>query len=372
MTNAKKISFSGILVAIMLAVSIPLFSACGETQCTYSEFQLAYQDYVSDYTGEIFDNNGYVNIVYDNASLQRAIDGTTITDKMNLFTRLTDDTSSDQAIFEPTLKASLMYVKTYINVTIGIEVPTNVSTQLNNSLNTLRECTDAFISEKAKLENRGAGFRADNAFEQATLLTLFNRYVDLILQAIDFSQQFIDAYSTYNTIPTADRADGRPAIGSINRFYLETLTTLADIYANVYLVNIYDRSHETSQNGTAVEYYTSFNYSSDLNSALESYLDIADIIDSFEAREGEMTSAERAVVIEYKRADNYDLLFQKGYSMVQNIIDNYDIGVLFELDNTELTDEQIGNFNNINDFFNCEYRNLTNMLNSLSRNIVSA
>ena len=85
-----------------------------------------------------------------------------------------------------------------------------------------------------------------------------------------------------------------------------------------------------------------------------------------------MTSAERAVVIEYKRADNYDLLFQKGYSMVQNIIDNYDIGVLFELDNTELTDEQIGNFNNINDFFNCEYRNLTNMLNSLSRNIVSA
>ena len=376
MAKAKKVTISAILVAVIVACSIPLFSGCGETEHTYSEFQLAYQDFVEEYTGKIFDENGYVDIVYENPSLVNAINGDVIVndgkqDRVNLFTRLDDDLTSEQSIFEPALKASLMHIKTYINVTIGIQVPNNVSTELYGALETLKGKVDAFLTEKNKLETR-QGFNPENAYERSTLATLFDRYFDLVITANDFSQQFIDAYNTYNTIETADRADGRPAIGSINKYYLETLTSLADIYINVYLSNIYDLSHQTTNNGGDVEYYTSQNYIADLNSALASYLNIADIIENFENREGVMTSAEQAVVTQFHRILSYDLLFQNGYDMVLEIINNYDFDRLFDLDETDFTEEEVGNFENINNFFDCEYKNLTNMLETLSQFIVAA
>ena len=49
MAKAKKVTISAILVAVIVACSIPLFSGCGETEHTYSEFQLAYQDFVEEY-----------------------------------------------------------------------------------------------------------------------------------------------------------------------------------------------------------------------------------------------------------------------------------------------------------------------------------
>ena len=377
----KKITISkpifGLMAIAMLLCSIPLFSGCGETQYTYSEFQLAYQDFVEEYTGEIFDENGYIDIIYENDQMNTYIRRTDLDTKLTKVTRLIGDTNSDQAIFEPTLKATMLYVRNYINVTTGINVPTSASTSLYNSLQDLINATDDFVYSKHRFDNSGS-FNPENAIDQTWLEELLDDYANLVVTANNFSKQFIDAFERYNVSDdTATRPDGRPAIGSIDKFFLKSLTSLADVYINVYLVNIYDKSGTTSitaDNGDHasfeyVEAYTYPNYCADINSALDSYMDIADTIQAFENKEGTPTSQEQSAITTFNSVRSYEYIFQNGYEMTLEALEHYDASEenVENLNTTELGYRAI-----VTDFFNCEYKNLTNMLNELSEKIVLA
>ena len=366
----KKIAVSGLMAIALCFCFIPFFSGCGETKYTYAEFQLAYQDYVEEYTGEIFDEDGFVDIQYKNPAFVNEINSTGYEHHMKMYTRLSNDTSSNQALFEPTLKASLLFVHNYITVETGVEVPVNASTDLYNSLQNLRSVTDSFVRDKYKFDTR-EGFNPDNALEQSWLSAMLDKYKDLVVTANNFSKQFIEVFNKYNTADEVDRADGRPALGSIDKFFLESLTSVADVYINVYLVNIYDKvgttSVEIGNDGSSVifgnaEMCTSFNSCMDINEALASYMSIADRIRSFENRNTPLTDAERAAISCFKNAKSYQAIFKNGYTMTLDAVSHYN----FDKDFNDWTEEEKGYRKLAEDFFNCEYKNLTQMISNLA------
>ena len=368
-----------ILMAVALLIcSIPLFSGCGETQYSYSEFQLAYQNYVEKYTGEVFDENGYIDIVYENNQMNTYIRSTDLNTKLTKVTRLIGDTDSDQAIFEPALKASMLYVRNYVNVTTGINVPTSASTSLYNSLQGLINATDEFVYSKQRFDNHPS-FNPDSAMEKSWLDELLDDYANLVVTANAFSKHFIDTFERYNASDdTANRPDGRPAIGSIDKFFLKSITSLADVYINVYMVNIYDKSSKSAitvgeGNLATTEYveaYTYPNFCAEVNSALASYMDIADSIQAFENKEGEPTSLEQSVFTTFDLARSYHSIFQNGYDMTLASLTHYDASSESAIENWGANETGYNAI--VTDFFNCEYKNLTNMLNELSQKIVAA
>ena len=354
----KKIAVSGLMAIALCFCFVPFFSGCGESNYTYAEFQLAYQDYVEEYTGEIFDEDGFVDVQYKNPAFVNEVNSTGYEHHMKMYTRLTDDTSSNQALFEPTLKASLLFVHNYITVETGVEVPVSASTKLYNSLQNLRSVTDNFVRDKYKFDTR-EGFNPDNALEQSWLKEMLDKYKDLVVTANNFSKQFIEVYNKYNKADETDRVDGRPALGSIDKFFLESLTSIADVYINVYLVEIYNKVGETS-NGS--EHYTSLNSCMDINEALASYMTIADRIRSFENRNTPLTDAEKAAISCFKSAKSYQSIFQNGYEMTLDAITHYD----FDKNYSDWTREETGYRLLAEDFFNCEYKNLTTMISNLA------
>lgn len=361
----KKFAFASLMMVAVICCSIMTFSGCDNTKYTYSEFQLAYQDFVTEYKGEIFDDDGNVKVNYKNADMVSAINKTDVNSKMTKFTRLSADVTSNQAIFEPTLKACFMYVNNYINVTIGIDVPTNESTNLYNSLKDVQAKTQAFVLEKYKLDTR-ENFDVTGGTEKSWINSLLDRYMDLVNSANEFSKSFITVYEKYNTSASADRAGGRPAIGNIERYYLKTLSSLADVYINICLNDFYNKAELAtvdSSTGRTDEMYTYQNYSGDVNKALKSYLNIASQIKTFEAKEGEITDNNEKVAINaYKSALCYTPVFEKGYKMV---FDTY------KKANGDGTISQ-GFKKNIEEFYNCEYKNLTLMLQDISTKVLTA
>lgn len=357
----KKFVLSSLMIVAVMFCSISIFSGCNNTQYTYAEFQLAYQDYISDYTNEVFDVNGEVAINYKNADMVAVINKTDIDSKMTKFTRLSADPRSNQAMFEPTFKASMKFINNYIKITIGVDIPTNESTKLYNSLEQLRQKTDTFVIEKRKFDTR-TNFDVDGGTEKSWINSLLNKFVDLVCQANEFSKQYIEIYNRYNTSATADRTGGRPALGSIEKYYLETLTTLADVYINVYLINIYDEFSRTTS-GLEDEAISAQNRSEGVNNALISYENIEAKIKSFESKEGEITDEKEAKAISaYKSALSYNPIFENGYKMTLET---------YKKVNSESIIGQ-GFMDNVNDFFACEYANLVLMLQDLSQKIVLA
>ena len=372
----KKIAVSGLMAIALCFCFVPFFSGCGESNYTYAEFQLAYQDYVEEYTGEIFDEDGFVDVQYKNPAFVNEVNSTGYEHHMKMYTRLTDDTSSNQALFEPTLKASLLFVHNYITVETGVEVPVSASTKLYNSLQNLRSVTDNFVRDKYKFDTR-EGFNPDNALEQSWLKEMLDKYKDLVVTANNFSKQFIEVYNKYNKADETDRVDGRPALGSIDKFFLESLTSIADVYINVYLVEIYNivgtTSVEIGNDGNSVIYgnaemATSLNSCMDINEALASYMTIADRIRSFENRNTPLTDAEKAAISCFKSAKSYQSIFQNGYEMTLDAITHYD----FDKNYSDWTREETGYRLLAEDFFNCEYKNLTTMISNLANLIYVA
>lgn len=361
----KKIAFASFLMIAVISCSLIAFSGCDNTQYSYPEFQLAYQDYVKEYTGEIFDNNGDIKVTYKNASMVSAINKTDVDSKLTKFTRLSADTTSNQAIFEPTLKSLFMYVNTYIGVTVGIEVPTKEATNLYHKLDDLKVKTQAFVLEKHKFDTR-ENFDVNNGTEKSWIISLLDRYMNLVNSANEFNKNFISVYEKYNTSATADRAGGRPAIGSIERYYLKTLSSLADVYINIYLNDIYNTAErgivDTATNRMD-EIYTYFNYSGDINSALKSYENIAAKIKGFEAKEGEITDNNEKIAINaYKSALSYTPIYEKGYEMA--------LSTYNKANSDNIIGEGYGKA--LTEFYNCEYKNLTLMLKNLSTKILAA
>ncbi len=356
----KKIAISCFMCVALLCCSIMIFAGCDNTQYSYAEFQDAYKTFVKDNQGELFDTEGYIKVTYKNEIMKVCINQTDKDSKLSKFTRLSGNINSNQAIFEPTLKASLVFAKNYVNVT-SENVPMNESTSLYKKFLDLKAKAEKFLQDKKKFDTR-ATFNATSALEISWLNTMLDDYYELVKTSCEFSQQYIELYNKYVFINASNSATGRIASGKIEKYYIESLTKLADVYINSYLPYIYDR---TLANGDS-EYYTDQNYSKDVNSVLQSYLNIDTKIQEFEKRTGEMTENEKAVVSAYNSAINYNPVFENSYKMVKEILPKVNLSK----DNP--TEIEQGYIDILNDFYNCEYKNLTQLINTISQKIVSA
>ena len=138
----KKICINFVCVMLLCVMCVVVFAACGGKNYKYADFQEAYAVYVSNNSlsesnvNTIFDVNGSVSVNYSNSKLLNAIKSTSVEDYKLMYTRLSSDTDSSQAIFAPALKASMMMLNKYVSVTPEKAVPTDRVNELMNKLST--------------------------------------------------------------------------------------------------------------------------------------------------------------------------------------------------------------------------------------------
>lgn len=317
----KKI-FSSMLCAIVVCVSLFTFAGCSGKNYTYSEFQQAYADYINSNkitttsTEAIFDANGYVSVQYSNEKLRTAIAGTTLEDKRLMFTRLSSDASSDQALFEPALKASMLYMHKYIDTDLNKNVPTDRVNKLYSELGTLTEKTNTFKHNLLKFNVRDADFDKTSTIDQSFLKHLFDSYYDLIIASCALSLDFIDVANEYIWTPLPNSSTGRLGVGVIDRYYLAELTSCVDVYARFSLVSYYKQAYILE----GAEYYTNKNPSGNVNSMLALYEAEKTALLAFENKynDGAMSSLEKKVVEAYNNSIAYDELYKSAYTVASD------------------------------------------------------
>lgn len=358
----KKISISCFMCIALVCCSLIMFAGCDNTQYTYAEFQSAYKSFVLENKGELFDDEGYVKVTYKNEAMAVLINKTDLDSKMTKFTRLSSNLDSNQAIFEPALKASLVFAKNYVNVTSD-NVPLNISTNLYKKFIELKQSAENFLSSKKNFDIKNQydeEFNPTDSMDMSWLNLLLENYYKLVKISCEFSKMYIDIYNQYIFIDAGNTPDGRVATGKIDKYYIESLTKLADVYINSYLPYIYNKTLIADSD----EYYTAQNYCKDVNSALKSYINIDDKIKTFERRTGAMNDAEKAVVSAYNSAIEYDPIFQNSYALVLEILPK------INLEKTDLNANEQAYKNLLNDFYTCEYKNLTQLINTISQKLL--
>lgn len=308
-----------ILCAVVLCVSLIGFAGCGAKSYSYEEFSKAYTDYIaansitSTSTNGIFDSEGLVRVQYQNELMRDAIAADTVEDYKLMFTRLSADTSSDQAIFEPALKASMLYISKYIDVTPAKTVPTDRSTGLYAKLVNLTDKTNTFRYNLVKFGVRAEDFDKNNAVDKAFLKHLLDSYYDLIIASCELSLDFVDVANKYLYNDTAKNASGRLPAGSIERYYLEELTKMVDTYARFDLVRFYQQAYIVD----GAEYYTNKEPAKNVNTMLDAYLLNKAKLVAFENRfnDGDMNASEKAIIKAYDACVAFEDLYSSAYTV---------------------------------------------------------
>lgn len=366
----KKI-IPSLFCAVVMCFSLIAFAGCGETKYSYAELQRDFETFVTENTFSadtdtgLFNENGYVEIKYANPKLVSAINNSA--NKQYMFTRLTNNLSSEQAVFEPALQASLLYVSKYISVKPASEIPTNVSTQLYNKFIELKSKASDLQNDIIKFNIRGDNFKADGAIEASFLNSLLQNYYQLIIIACDFSEKFIEVANQYILLDAPDNATGRVATGKIERFYLEKLTQNAISYSKGYLSTFYNQS--LMQSGQEV--YTSANTSKVLNDSLKLYYANQQNLEDFEKKydSGEMNALEKNVVQSYKTAQDYQEIFDLGYASFKNSYQKVDNMIIdpneeFDPNSNIQAHKQI-----VKQYLGNEYVNMANFANEILKKV---
>ena len=354
-----------ILCAMVLCLSVVTFGACGETTYAYSELQNEIQQFIEQNKANesssesLFDSNGYISIKYNNSKLVEAINDTSLNGKTLMYTRLTSNLNSNQAIFEPALKASWMYVANYVSITPANNVPADASTQLYNEFLSLKDKADVFKSNIRKFNIFGEDdFDAQGGIEKSFLSSLLDSYYDFLVASCEFSLNFIDVCNQYVWVDVPDSSSGRIGTGKIERFILERLTENANLYTKGYLSTFYN---QTLVSGTD-EYFTSQNYSGVLNDFLQTYLTYEVALSDFEMKyeAGEMTIPEQNVVNAYRNAIEYQKLYNVGLDTFNYCIERTgdmtaNLDEEFDANSTEQAYKEI-----VSHFLSNEYENMAN------------
>jgi len=371
----KRICINILGIMLICVASVFVFSACGGKNYTYADFQLAYKNYVSTNTysdtnvNSIFDNTRNVKINYSNEKLVSAISGNSVDDYKLMFTRLSSNTNSNQAIFEPALKASFMMLNRYIEVTPVKAVPTDKANLLMSKLNALEYKTASFKFKLIKFKTLGAEFEQSNSIDQAFLQELMDDFYDLIVASCDLGKTFADVSNTYFWNDVADSDTKRVAPGKIERYYLTQMTSLVDTYARFDLATFYSQAVVIND----VEVFTSKKPASKINQMLLKYETGKDTLINFENQynAGTMNSAEWKIVNSYKEAINYDSTYNCAYKIASKSLSRMgdvteDLDEEFDAnDATQMHREVVSNF------VQNEFHNKLNTMLNLMENVLT-
>ncbi len=322
MSKSKSLAFCAVCAIFVCAMCLLAFAGCSGQNYTYAEFQQAYKNYVASNTlsdtnhNSIFDASGRVFVNYTNEKMRAVIDSDMVSDQVLKFTRLSNKGGSEQAIFEPALRASNIIINKYIAVTPLKEIPADRVNGLVAKLAVLNDKTDDFVFNLIKFETRGDDFDKNSAIDQSFLEQLLDSYVDLLLASCSLSLDFADVANLYFWNDLNDSDTGRLAPGKIERYYLTQMTQLVDTYARFDLATFYNEAAIVSG---GVEYFTAHVPAKGINSMLSIYESQQAKLVAFENKynAGAMNVSEQAVVDAYKTAVAYDPMYQSARSTAE-------------------------------------------------------
>ena len=307
---------SSIMCIALFCTCLVTFAACGEKH-TYTEVQEAYLKLLDDYkvnTGDVtyFDDQGEVSIYYKNPKLVQAINDTTLDGKALMYSRLSSDLGSDQAVFEPALKASLLYVTKYIDVTPAKEVPSSECNNLLAKLSEFKDNLENLSSDISFLNIRGNDFDANGRIEKSFFKTLLNNYKKVLSSACNFSEKYIEVAKKYVWQTVAEYTDEkRVTKGFIERYYLEKLVENACVYVRGSLATFYNQS--LIKDGK--EYFTASNPARYIKDNLSAYIANAVKLADFEKIRGGIIQSEQAIIDAYETLKTYDKTFNDTYGV---------------------------------------------------------
>ena len=303
----KKISsiICSILAFTFVFVSIPFFTACDGSE-KFEKLVTSYDNLVKT-NKSIFDENGEVEIKYS-SKVDAVINKSnpTIDDKMRLFVRLTRDPNSDQGVYEPVLKASLLYVNRYIHKMDNLNISSGDANKLTDKYNNFGNSLTAFKSQVAYFEDHSENINTTDHTEDNNLVLVLAKMYDLVVSANDFNYTFMQFYE--KAVATKEKK-GSSKRGTIERFYLRNLAHTCNTYVKVYLPLIHESA--PASHGSA-ELYTEFNFSAFVNKMMSYYLNGRDAIHVFDNKSGELFGNDKNAFNYFLYVTEYELLYQKS------------------------------------------------------------
>ncbi len=304
MRKFNSIICSVIAVAFVFAF-MPLLTACDGTD-KYNDFAAKYDTYVKTNT-DMFDANGEIKIKYkDDVAAVINKPNPTVNDKMARFTRLTGNLDSNQAIYEPIIRASLLYVNTYINKCEEFNISSKDADKLSNKFDTFKSKVANFKSQRTYLEDNSDRLTTGSETENNNLVNVLSTLYDVVVAANDFSYTFMNFYE--KALTQLDDYDATVLQGQTERLYLRDLVYACDTYVKVYLPLIHDSKAVMTPNEND-ELYTSYGYSRFVNDLLSTYLDNRNKIRSFDNQ----TAGTNVAALDFiQYVAEYDPLYQKS------------------------------------------------------------
>lgn len=368
----KRISINILCIMLLCVASVFVFSACGSKNYTYTDFQTAFSEYVSSNTlsdtnvNAIFDTSGSVKVNYANTKLLAEIEANSVEDYKLMYTRLRSDASSNQAVFEPALKASLLMIQKYLSVEPVNPIPSEKVNVLMEKLAVLDSKTDSFTFNLVKFQTRGDDFYKDNGIDKAFLKRTLSSYYDLLVASCDLSKAFSEVANTYFWNELGDNK-GRVAPGKIERYYLTQLTSLVDTYVRYDLATFYSQSVVISGS----EYFTSKDPARLINQMMSMYESSKSSLSDFEGRynSGAMNADEWKIVNSYKEAKNYDETYSKALNIASKSLSRIDDKTInldeeFKANNATQMHKEV-----VSHFVQNEFHNKLNTMISLINNV---
>ena len=345
------------IVCALIFVFVPFtFAGCNNTVTyQYSDLQELYNDIVQS-NSDIFENDGSIRVVYNNATLNNLIVQNT---PQNQFNKLSGDTDNTFAIFEPTFRASMMVVnefikKPYIDQT---KFDKKYSTMLYNELKELEQSIAKFKESKFHLENRST-IDVNSATVKSWRNDLFVDYYNMIDVSCDFALDFAKFYE--NNVLGQKKVGERYVPSYMKLDYLRMVAENARIYTDTVICANYNRVVTSLSVNPSVE-------------LMNLYLTIPG--DALWNKEGALlTEKEKTVMNAFDLWQNYELVFYQGRNILYNALsmDNYnEIVYQSKQHNNSLDAQQKNILAQVDRFISCESANMYNYINSFTTALLS-
>lgn len=346
------------LLCVIVMMFVPFtFAGCNNSiTYQYSVLQELYNDMVQS-NSDIFENDGTVRVVYNNAVLVDLIEQN---NPQNQFNKLSGESGNSYAIFEPVFRASMLVVnefikKPYIDQT---KFDKKHSTSLYNKLTELDKSIDKFKEIKGHLENR-VTIDVNSATIKSWRNDLFVAYYDMINIASDFALDFANFYE--NNVLGQKKVGERYMPNYMKLDYLRIVAECAKIDADTVIKANYNRvvtELDTCASVKLMNLYLTIPSEALWNSASGALL----------------TDAEKEVMKAFELWQNYELVFYQAKNILYSALNMYDYNdIVYESKqvNSSLDTQQRNVLAQVDRFMDCECANMYNYINSFTTKLKS-
>ncbi len=234
----------------MLCCASFVMTACNSQKYSYQDFKTAYTSYLEMYSDTnnavaLFDSSATHNVQvrFSNTKLEEVIQNPAYKDIM--YTRLTHDLNSNQAIFEPALYANFACVNNFYQIEPVKHIPSDVSTDLYNNFIQVQNVTQEFVVQITKF-NDITEFETDPTalLCKTTLEKTIDVYYQLVCQSAQFAQKFLgilDSYVFEKKITAVEDCSDKVDSLFVKRLYLQSLAKMSIQYVDCELGIIYKK-----------------------------------------------------------------------------------------------------------------------------------